>query len=245
MFTGVHGALQYAGVTIGYAEANVKITRNVIEAKRGGKRSNIQAPGKFSITGSITRYMLDGSKLADLITDTPVTGTSQTLVNAGASLNTAGIMSQSGTNAGNAKVRVTTAGATTTTQTVLTFYGTDPAGNIAQDYIVIPAGTPINTTFDTSKVFATVTRIDNTVAAGSGVTCGIASVAGVTTAVVSVPKYFTLIFSVTKGSSNVVYTLPRCFLTSGEFSLGDADTPVQDKLDFAVEDADNATLSYA
>ena len=128
----------------------------------------------------VNRRMIDGTYIAAAINNTPISGTAVTLVTAGASLNTAGLMTQAGTTAGGI-IKVTLAGSTTSTATTLVLLGTDVNGNVITDKIAIPSGSAAAATFMSSIWFTTVTSITNTNAAGSGSTCGVASIAGTTT----------------------------------------------------------------
>ena len=248
IFTGVHGALSYDGAPIAYSEFNAKFARETIEQKRGGKYSNLQSPGKFSITGSITRYMLDGSKIANLLTATATTGTAEAL-HAGLTYPTAttgeNITDMTDTSiATPSKIRLTALTAAITTAGTAILYGTDAASNAITDIVAITTLAE-NAYVDSSKAFKALTHIVLLGVNSATGTLKVDSITGTSAAVVALPKYFTLTGTATKGSSVVTITLPRCFLTSGQFVLGDASAPIEDKLDFACEDADNATVEYA
>jgi hypothetical protein len=225
-FTGLHATISLAGsqdyVT---TEGDYDIQNEFEEVAPTGDAFAHQVwVGRKLNKLSVNREMLDGTWVMNLINSAAITGSVKTLVTAGASLNTAGIMTLAGTDAGSGRIRVTTAGTTTTSTTVLTFYGTDTNDNPIQDYVTIPSGTVAAATFTTSKVFKTCTQIVNGTAAASGATCGIATIAGTTTSGVTAadtPATFTIAMSLlhpTTGKS-VVMTFLNCMVKSAPVSI--------------------------
>ncbi len=55
---------------------------------------------------------------------------------------------------------------------------------------------------------------------------------------------FALVGAGVDGTDHVTITLPVCFFTSGVMEFGDSNTIVDGPMDFAVQDADNAVLTY-
>ena len=187
-FTGLHARVYIAGVPDYLVTTGGYDLENIFDnpyPSGDAMEHNVWAGRKLNSL-SIERQMVDGTMLALLLNSTPYTGIVETIVTAGASLNTAGNLTLAGTaplNAGNGILALTLAGATTTNVATayITVLGFDLNGNPIQDVFAIPALSPSGTVINTSKAFATVQAIDNPAALGSGVTCGIASVAGVTT----------------------------------------------------------------
>jgi len=217
-------------------EFNLNIKRDSAAVQLVGEWSPRQVPSTVDIDGSITMILDDGLYLAKLLNATPLSGTAQTIVAAGASLNTAGPVAQAGTNAGNGIVRLTMAGATTATLTRITLTGTNIAGSDYSEVITIPAGTTAGMTFDTKAAFATITYMTNSVAAGSGATCGVASLAGATSATIGAPKTFTIIGKLVQGTNNITFTMNNCFFTSGAFKFaGKTKGALEDPLSFKLK----------
>jgi hypothetical protein len=188
---------------------------------------------------SIDRQMIDGAILSALLNSAPYTGIVETVVTAGADLNTPGLLALAGTNGGNGILALTTAGATTTNVVpkYISVFGTDINGNPIQDMFMVPALSPAATILYTSKAFSTVVSIDNPTALGVSVTCGIASIVGTTsTGTTSAPAKMTvqmkLIHPVT--AKSVITTFTNVMIKKAPVDWKSSKT-VSNKIELVVE----------
>jgi hypothetical protein len=191
------------------------------------------------------RQEADGSLISYLLNASPITGTPTTIVTAGASLNTAGNLTLTGSSplvAGSGVLQLTTAGAITTNTGVvyITAVGLDVNGNVIHDSFAVPATAAIGTVLTTQKVFTSVLYIDNPTALGSGVTCGIASIAGTTSisGPVSAPALINiamkLIHPVT--GRQVIMTFLNCYIQKDPVSWKSGKT-ISNKVDLVMQNA--------
>lgn len=221
-----------------WLEFSVKWTREDSTYARGNEWGKRHIQGLLDAEINITRVLDDGKYAAWMLNATPTTGTVQTIVTAGASLNAAGKLTLAGNNGGNGLLAITIAGATTVADTYLLIHGTSPSGVDQYEDVKIPSGTVAGAVFNTTKTWATtatgVITIYNETATGAATTCGIASVAGTSNAAPGKGKTFTITGGskqVSPSTNNVTYTFPACWIKSGSFGAkagqnGKLDDPI-------------------
>lgn len=197
----------------------------------------------------LEREYIDYAFLIGMLTGSPTAGAAHTLVTGGTSLNTGdSVLTQAGTTAGGI-VQVIIAGATTTTQTIITLTGTDINGNNISDTIVIPAGTLAAATLSSQKWFSTVAVISNSAAAGSGVTCTIGSIAGQSTTgagAANTPATYTLVFN--RGpqpvtNKQLIVTFANCMVKSVPDD-GEGGKAMKQSIEFVVQNP-NTDITFS
>jgi len=242
-FTGLHARVSFAGsddyaVTTGGFEIE-----NIYDnpwPSGDASEHNIWVGRKLNSL-SIERQMIDATFFQALMTASPTTGTVQTVVTAGASLNTVGNLTLSGTppvNSGNGLLKLTTAGATTsnTSPVLMPIMGYDLNGNVIQDYFTMPALAPAATIIYSTKPFATTQYINNPVALGTSVTCTVASIAGATTfGFTETPGTITIVMKLTHPVTNnkVWATFTNCMQKKDPIDWKSGKT-VSNKLEYVV-----------
>jgi hypothetical protein len=185
-YTGLHATISFASSRDYVATKGGYTLEQTFESPwPTGDAMEHNVPTGFKLTTLyVERQMLDDTFIQKLLTTTPSAGTAKTVVTGGTSLNTDGVVALNGTapvDSGDGLLKVTIAGATTTLATTLYATGYDVNGNLIYDAIYIPVGSLVASTFYSHKPFHTVKEIVNAEAAGTGVTCTVASVVGTTT----------------------------------------------------------------
>jgi hypothetical protein len=238
-YTGVQGAVSYAGAPFAVASFDFTVTRGVASHARSGKWSDLNKPGKVSVSGKITRIQKNNDLLAAALNGTPSTGTAGAL-EAAAAFTAGTVMAiNDAAPATPSRITITLGTAVITTGGYVVLYGTDPNDVAISEVIAIPNGSLVGAVFTSTKVFKTCPyALPVTVASTGGGTFAFAAIAGDATVNVGEPKYFTLIGSVTDGSNNITVTLNNCFFTGGKFSFTDASAQLSDDAPFAVTDPD-------
>jgi hypothetical protein len=169
-----------------------------------------------------------------------MTGTGGTAIVSSQSLNTAGIVTQAGTDGKEAILDIVTAGGTTTAETDLMFEQTLVGGTKVPEIVTIPSGTPAGTHFRTKRPYHTANKIVNTAAAGTGVTVTITTLAGATSATPGRAVRSDLEVKAIKAISGkfVDLFLPQIWFTNETFSYEDANSHIGQPMDFVMDDAD-------
>ena len=237
-YTGVQGAVTYAGSPLAVSEFSFTVTRGLASHARSGKWSDLNKPGKVSVTGKITRIQTNATLIAAALTGTPTTGSVETLKDHVA-VTADGATAMDDTSIATAsRIRATVETSAITTGGHLDFVGEDVNGNRVVESVdvgTIGIGEYVTTRGTFLKLYYVyVTDIRSS---GNG-TLVIASIAGDSTANVGEPKFFTLVGYVTDGGNNITVTLTNCFFTGSKFSFTDASQMLSDDLPFAVTDPD-------
>lgn len=240
--SGIEGAVLINDIPIAYSEFSVKQTRNSVTIKRGGKYSDINAPGKLGISGSITKCMINSEYMEMAFNSTSSTGTDAVLDDA---MTFTGILEALAPSTINcitpSRIKLTVTNGAVTTGGPAHIVGTNATGVYISETIDIPTGALANTSFITNKAFSTVNAIVSSINTGSA-SIKVESVAGSTVTTVGMPKYFDLVGKVTKGSKQIIVSLPKCWLSGNSWNFSDADAPIEDKLDYQVYDPDNCII---
>lgn len=215
------------------------VTRGLASGARSGKWSDLNKPGKVTVTGKITRIQRNADLIQAALNATPTTGTATTLE--AAAVFTAGttILINDAPPTTPSRVRVTLGTAALTTGGTLVIYGTDPNDNAISEVLTLANGSVATTTWTTRNVFKTCTyALPVGIASTGGGTLKFDAIVGDSTVNVGDPKEFNLIGYVADGSNNITITLAHCFFTGAKFSFTDASAQLKDDLPFAITDPD-------
>lgn len=235
-YTGVQGVVTYAGSALADAMFDFTVTRGLASGQRSGKWSDLNKPGKVSVTGKITRIQTNANLIQASLNTTVQTGTATACL-AATSFTAGTAVPITLDPATVSRLKVTTSNAATTLAGSFTIVGTDAKDNYISETIYIPAATASGTAFYTSAAFKTADYAVTNVITGTA-KFQIDGVAASATVVVGSPKEFALIGYVADGSNNITVTLANCFFTGAKFNFTDASTQLKDDLPFAVTDAD-------
>ena len=243
-FTGAQATFSYNGV-IDVGEVDIKKTRAVASSgPRLGKYGQFKVGGAFDFTGAVKRIQKDGEFLVALMTDTPTTGTAETL-KTGRALTADGWVDNTDTViATPSRIRLTVATAAVTTAGVITIVGEDANGNgITEEVSVGLLG--IGEYATSKKVFKQAYGTYNHGVVSATGTITVASIAGDSTAGVGAPLYWDMVVRVDSGTKNIVITALNCFFTSGGFKHTGPDAMGKDEMTFTMQDVDaDLTVSY-
>lgn len=247
-YTGVDGVITIDDIPLADVQYDVKWTRSTVSHSRGGKHSDINLPGKFTVKTKIKKALVyaDAAKvLGYSLTDTPLTGTAgvclaATTITAGTAV---GITTDPATPS---RIKLTTSVAATTLAGAITIVGTDANDVEISETIAIPAGTPSGTEFVTTKVFklaAYALPIDIT--STGGAKFALDALAGSATYTVGDPKIFDLVGSLPKGATEILITQPDCWFSSGGINWEDAGKVIDVDSDVEMRDPDALTVTVS
>jgi hypothetical protein len=244
-YTGAQATFSYNGGVIAAGEVDIKKTRAVASSgPRLGKYGQFKVGGGFDFTGSVKRIQIDGELLVALMTDTPTTGTAETL-KSGRAITADGWVDNTDTSiATPSRIRLTVATAPVTTAGTITVVGEDANGNgITEEVSVGLLG--IGEYATTKKVFKQAYGTYNHGVVSATGTLTVASITGDSTAGVGAPLYWDMIARVDSGTKNIVITALNCFFTSGGFKHTSPDAQGKDEMTFTMQDVDaDLTVSY-
>jgi hypothetical protein len=238
-YTGVQGVVTYADAALASAMFDFTVTRGLATGTRSGKWSDLNKPGKVTITGRITRIQRNADLIQAALNATPTTGTAVTLEAAATFSAGTLIPINDAPPTTPSRVRVTLSVDAITTGGTLLIYGTDANDNAISEVLTIANGATATTTWTTRNVFKTCTyALPVTVASTGGGKFQFDAIVGDSTVNVGTPKEFNLIGYVADGSNNITVTLSNCFFTGAKFSFTDANAQTRDDLPFTVTDPD-------
>jgi hypothetical protein len=215
------------------------VTRGLASGARSGKWSDLNKPGKVTVTGKITRIQRNADLIQAALNATPTTGTAITLEAAATFTAGTAIPINDAPPTTPSRVRVTLAVAALTTGGTLIIYGTDPNDNAISEVLTLANGSAATTTWTTRNVFKTCTyALPVGIASTGGGTLKFDAIVGDSTVNVGDPKEFNLIGYVADGTNNITITLAHCFFTGAKFSFSDASAQLKDDVPFAITDPD-------
>jgi len=239
-YTGVHGAVTYAGAAFAVAEFDFEITRGIATHARSGKWSDLNVPGKVSCKGKLKRIQVDANLIQAMMNATPTTGETAT---AHAGLTYPGSGSENITDmtdttpSSPSRVRLQALTAPITTGGTATLIGTDAGDNPISE--TIPIGTLAQNSYvESTQVFKTLTHVALAGIVGDGGTLLVQYRAGDSTTVIGEPKSFSLVGAVVDGSNNITITLSNVMFNKAKFNFTDASKILEDDMEFFVKDPD-------
>lgn len=248
-YTGAMGTITVGGVPLADVQYDVKWDRATVSHTRGGKYSDINIPGKLTVKTKITKALVyaDVAKtLGYSLTDTPISGTAETLLATSTALDASDFYEDmtDDTIATASRIRYTLQTKAITTGGTITIIGEDNDGNPMEEMIEV-AASAIGTTWTSTKVFKkvfghTIRGIDSTDDLG---TFAVASIAGSATYTVGDPKIFDLVGTLTKGSTTIVITQPDCWFKNGGIAWEDAGKIIDVEADVEMRDPDTLSVS--
>lgn len=240
-YTGVQGAVTYAGATLAGCMFDFEITRSTVAFPRAGKWSDLNKPGKVSCKGSITRIQSNADLLMAALNGTPSTGCTDTL-HAGLTAPGSGaenITDMTDTSPSSpSRIKLVATGGAVTGAGHAILYGTDAGSNKISEVVAVT--TLAENSYATSKyVYTTLTHVAlSEVTMGSGDTLAVVCSAGDSSVNVGAPKEFALVGAVTEGSNNITVTLSNVWFDKAPFSFEDAGKGLTEELTFVVTDPD-------
>jgi hypothetical protein len=248
-YTGAMGTITVGGVALADVQYDVKWERATVSHARGGKHSDINIPGKLTVKTKIKKALVyaDVAKtLGYSLTDTPISGTAETLLATSTVLNASDFYEDmtDDTIATASRIRYTLQTKAIVTGGTITIIGEDADGNAMEELIAV-AASAIGTTWTSTKVFKKVfghviRGIDSTDDLGTFV---VASIAGSATYTVGDPKVFDLVGTLTKGATTVVITQPDCWFKTGGIAWEDAGKIIDVDGDVEMRDPDTLSVS--
>jgi len=244
-FTGVHGTVTVGGVAIADVFYDTKWKRATVSHGRSGKYSDSNYPGKLTIDTKIKKVLVYTDAAVVLgysLTDTPITGSAETLLAASHVLDATDNYEDmtDDTIATLSRVRYTLATKAITTGGTITLIGEDNDGNPISEIIKVTAPASIGDTWTTTKLFKkvyghTIRAIDSADDLG---TFTVASIAGSTSYTVGAPKVFDLVGTLAQGSDSLVFTHPDCWFSEGGIAWEDAGKMVDVECPVVMRDPD-------
>lgn len=248
-YTGAMGTITVGGVPLADVQYDVKWERGTVSHTRGGKHSDINIPGKLAVTTKITKALVYGDiekTLGYSLTDTPITGTAETLLASSHVLDGTDNYEDmtDDTIATASRIRYTLQTNAITTGGTISIIGEDKDGNAMEEMIVVEPSA-IGTTWTSTKVFKKVyghvlRGMDSTSDLG---TFAVASIAGSSTYTVGDPKIFDLVGTLTKGGHTIVITQPDCWFKAGGIAWEDAGKIIDVEGDVEMRDPDTLSVS--
>jgi hypothetical protein len=215
------------------------VTRGLATGARSGKWSDLNKPGKVTVTGKITRIQRNADLIQAALNAVPTTGTAVTLEAAATFTAGTAIPINDAPPTTPSRIRVTLSVAAITTGGTLVIYGTDPNNNAISEVLTIQNGAVAATTWTTRNVFKTCPyALPVTVASTGGGKFEFDAIVGDSTVNLGSPKEFNLIGSVVEDGNNITVTLAHCFFTGAKFSFTDASAQLKDEVPFAITDPD-------
>lgn len=243
-YTGVHGAVTYAGAALAIAEFSFEITRNIASHARSGKWSDLNVPGKVSCKGKLKRIQTNADLLMAALNGTPSTGAAEVL--------NAATPVMDGTDfyeacddtsiaaASRIKVTLQTSAVTATGGGYITLIGTDVNGNNISEVIDIANSSAVGAVWYSDNAFLTLPGImihDIDTESDTG-TLKVEAITGDSTVNVGEPKSFALIGKVEDGTNHITVTLANVSFNKAGFNFTDADEILEDDMEFFVKDPD-------
>lgn len=251
-YTGIHGTVTVAGASIADVFYDLKWKRATVSHGRSGKYSDTNYPGKLTVETKLKKMLIYADAAVVLgysLTDTPITGTAETL------LATSHVLDASDnyedmtddTIATLSRIRYTLQTKAITAGGTITIIGEDNDGNAISEIIEVADTASIGDTWTTTKLFKkvyghTIRAIDSADDLG---TFAVASIAGSASYAVGDPKVFDLVGTLTQGSTTIVFTQPDCWFTEGGIAWEDAGKVIDVELPVAMRDPDTLTVAVA
>jgi hypothetical protein len=249
-YTGVHGTVTIGGAAIADVFYDIKWKRATVSHGRSGKYSDSNYPGKLTVETKIKKALVyaDAAKVIGYsLTDTPITGTAETLLAASHVLDAGDAYEDMTDNtiATLSRIRYTLQTKAITAGGTITLIGEDNDGNAISETITVDTTASIGDTWTTTKLFKkvyghTIRAIDSADDLGTFV---VASIAGSSTYTVGDPKVFDLIGTLTQGATTIVFTQPDCWITEGGIAWEDAGTVIDVECPVAMRDPDTLTVA--
>ena len=245
-YTGVQGVVKIDGSPIAVSEFGFTVDRGTASHARSGKWSDLNAPGKLKVTGTIKRIMVDSNYLKAALNAAASTGEAYSLVAAYVIDCTSAPVEKDDETAGAhptlpSQLRVSlslTGSAGIATAGAVTLIGTDANDQPISETILLPVTTD-TAAWDTSAIFKKFeTAIFTDVICDTTSTLAVDSIAATSSFTLAKPKFFAIIGKVVDGSDNIIVTMTNCWFTKGGLSFTDADKMVEEDLPFMVEDPD-------
>lgn len=241
-YTGVHGVVTKGGVAIADVMFDMSWSRDEITVPRSGAYSDKNYPGKVKVKCKIKRSMVDASLAGASLNDTPITGTSETLLTASHVLDASDWYEdmEDDTIASPSRIRYTLQTKAITTGGTITIIGEDADGNAMEEIITVSTAS-IGETWTTTKVFKkvyghTIRGIDSADDLG---TFKVESITGNSHYTVGEPLIFDLVGKVEKSDgSKIQITMPDCWIKNGGLKFEDAGKVVEEDLDVVMRDPD-------
>lgn len=239
-YTGVHGAVTYAGSALAVAEFSFEITRAIASHARSGKWSDLNVPGKVSCKGKLKRIQTNADLLMAALNATPTTGETAT-AHAGLTLpgdgseNITDMTDTAPSSPSRVRLQILTAGVTVAGTAIL--IGTDAGDNALVEAVAVPV--MAQDAYVTSNgVFKTLTHVALKDITAAGATLLVQYRAGDSSVNVGEPKSFALIGKVEDGSNHITVTLANVTFNKAGFNFTDADEILEDDMEFFVKDPD-------
>lgn len=242
--TGAQGFINIDDVLWADASFDFKLTTSTASHPRSGKRSDLNLPGKLSVSISAKNIQRSANMIGGQMGNTAQIGTAGT-IDASSTIAANGWIDMSDPVIVTAsRIRVTLTG-TTTVAGVLTFVGTDINGNVMTEQI--PMGVGLSLVATGRKAFKTVVGYYNTGLYSALGTLAVTSIVGTTTydvTTVNVP--FELTFGGIEASTGneIVVVAKNCFTTASGLAAADAGTIFSEIVSFVMDDVD-ADLSIS
>jgi hypothetical protein len=244
-YTGVQGVVKVNNVAIAVSEFTLSVDRGTASHPRSGKWSDLNAPGKVKVTGTVKRIMVDSTYLKMALASTGDTGDAESLVAADTIDATSapvekddiyGVLSAASnlrvTHVPSGNYGIDTAGA-------VTLIGTGADGNPVSETILIPV-TTVSATWDTQTKFLQLTTaiFTDVECSATGATLQVDSLAGITSFTVGTPTMFSLTGKLVDGADYIQCALTNCWWKKGTLGFTDADKMVEEDMPFEIEDPD-------
>ena len=246
-YTGVQGVVKIDGSPIAVSEFGFTVDRGTASHARSGKWSDLNAPGKLKVTGTIKRIMVDSNYLKAALNAAASTGEAYSLVAADViDCTTTPIEKDNEADplthpATPSQLRISlalTGGAGIATAGAVTLIGADANDQPISETVLLPVTTD-TAAWDTSAIFKKFeTAIFTDVICDTTSTLAVDSLAATSSFTLAKPKFFAIIGKVVDGSDNTIVTMTNCWFTKGGLSFTDADKMVEEDLPFMVEDPD-------
>lgn len=243
-YTGIHGAVTYAGAALAVAEFDFEVTRGVTSHARSGKWSDLNVPGKVSCKGKLKRIQTNADLIMATLNATPATGTSTTLLATSTVLDGSDFYeAMTDTTPGTAsriKITLQTKAITSSGGGTVTLIGTDINGNPISEVIEIPNSSAIGSVWYSNYTYLTVEGIavhDLDTEDDTG-TLKVESIAGDSSVNIGEPKSFALIGKVEDGTNHITVTISNVFFNKAKFNFTDASKMLEDDMEFSVKDPD-------
>ena len=241
-YTGVHGAVTYAGAPLAVAEFSFDITRGIASHARSGKWSDLNVPGKVSCKGKLKRIQLNADLIMAAMNATPATGTPTVLLATSTVLDASDFyQDMTDSTPGTAsRIKITLQTKDASVAGTVTLIGTDIGGNSISELIDVPATAVIGNYWVTDHAFLTVEGmtvrgIDTADDLG---TLKVESIAGDSTTNIGEPASFALIGQVVDGTNHITVTLANVSFNKSGLDFTDASKILEDDMEFFVKDPD-------